>query len=302
MNLNEIRSVLDDERRTDTPQPLPDDFYADVASYLAELRNERVEEAAAADDPWNADSVNRLTHRIGTAEDAVESLCNRRIGKLLNQASLAANGSGADPSGLTSEERAFFETVVTAIENHHEAVLGPVRASSDSGAGAMGDVPPEPADGDLGTGAEPAESETSGGAAAADGSSDPDRPVPPDVSAAGGSATGEDSNAATAGTPDGGSDPETASSDAPADPTNGADVDGATATAADRADRTADDGGGEAADAEEFERVRVRITRDVGEILGVDEREYHLEADDVLTLPAANADPLVDRGAAERIS
>jgi DNA replication factor GINS len=37
----------------------------------------------------------------------------------------------------------------------------------------------------------------------------------------------------------------------------------------------------------------------VGEILGVDERAYDLASEDVVTLPAANAEPLVERDAAE---
>jgi DNA replication factor GINS len=49
------------------------------------------------------------------------------------------------------------------------------------------------------------------------------------------------------------------------------------------------------------DRETVRITRDVGSILGVDEREYDLASDDVVTLPTENAEPLVRRDAAERI-
>jgi DNA replication factor GINS len=49
------------------------------------------------------------------------------------------------------------------------------------------------------------------------------------------------------------------------------------------------------------DRVTVRLTRDVGAIFGVDEREYDLASEDVVTLPATNAEPLVDRGAAERL-
>ena len=46
-------------------------------------------------------------------------------------------------------------------------------------------------------------------------------------------------------------------------------------------------------------RRTVRIVRDVGSILGVDDREYTLESDDVVTLPESNAAPLIDRDAAE---
>jgi DNA replication factor GINS len=48
-------------------------------------------------------------------------------------------------------------------------------------------------------------------------------------------------------------------------------------------------------------RKTVRITDEVGEIFGVDQREYDLSTDDVVTLPADNADPLVERDAAEPI-
>ncbi|GAA0523001.1 DNA replication factor GINS [Halorubrum aquaticum] len=71
-------------------------------------------------------------------------------------------------------------------------------------------------------------------------------------------------------------------------------------------DGTAPSGGIEApttdgTDTPEIDRETVRITRDVGEIFGVDEREYDLASEDVVTLPAANAKPLVERDAAERI-
>ena len=49
------------------------------------------------------------------------------------------------------------------------------------------------------------------------------------------------------------------------------------------------------------DRVTVRLTSDVGSIFGVDEREYDLASEDVVTLPTTNAQPLLDRGAAERL-
>lgn len=52
---------------------------------------------------------------------------------------------------------------------------------------------------------------------------------------------------------------------------------------------------------ESVDRTTVRITEDVGTIMGIDDREYALGADDVVTLPTKNADPLLERGAAERL-
>lgn len=47
------------------------------------------------------------------------------------------------------------------------------------------------------------------------------------------------------------------------------------------------------------ERVTVRVTDDVGTILGVDEREYDLVAGDVVSLPIENAQALLEREVAE---
>jgi DNA replication factor GINS len=60
------------------------------------------------------------------------------------------------------------------------------------------------------------------------------------------------------------------------------------------------EGGGSAAELT-VERATVKITSDVGEIFGVDQRAYDLSPDDVVQLPEANAGPLVDRDAAERL-
>ena len=53
--------------------------------------------------------------------------------------------------------------------------------------------------------------------------------------------------------------------------------------------------------AADTDRVTLRITADVGPILGVDEREYDLRRDDLVTLPTPNAQPLLERDAAEQI-
>jgi hypothetical protein len=45
----------------------------------------------------------------------------------------------------------------------------------------------------------------------------------------------------------------------------------------------------------------VRVTSDVGEVFGVDDRTYELAAADVVHLPQTVAEPLVERGVAERL-
>lgn len=49
------------------------------------------------------------------------------------------------------------------------------------------------------------------------------------------------------------------------------------------------------------ERTTVRITDDVGPIVGVDERNYDLATDDIVTLPNENATPLLEGDVAEKI-
>ncbi len=116
------------------------------------------------------------------------------------------------------------------------------------------------------------------------GESTPPEPSPPDE----GTAREPDSptETATAGTasekPDDGADTVPADSDPAADAAT---------------DTNATQDGSDL----EADRTTVRITRDIGSILGVDEREYDLEAEDVVALPAENAGPLIERDAAEQI-
>ncbi|WP_050032815.1 DNA replication complex subunit Gins51 [Halorubrum halophilum] len=142
--------------------------------------------------------------------------------------------------------------------------------SADALAGAMGGSDEEVADAlDATTdgGSRPAEDPTGGDApTASDGPTEiPPEPAPP-------------------GAPDADSDEEAATTGDEDPPSSG--------------DALATDGesGDDATD-----RATVRITRDVGAIFGVDEREYDLASEDVVTLPAENADPLVQQDAAERL-
>ena len=52
---------------------------------------------------------------------------------------------------------------------------------------------------------------------------------------------------------------------------------------------------------ESIDRTTVRITEPVGTILGTDEREYTLDKEDVVVLPAANAEALLSKNAAVEI-
>ena len=252
MNLDELQSVQSRERQTDTLQQLRESFYDDAGEYIQQLRDDRDEAAERAADPFDSPEVNHLTDDIKTAEQTVEALYERRVGKVVKMASLAAADMPTEEEGMTREERDLFETLVTAIEESRDHVLDAL----------TGDASP----GVVGNGFDDGDS----AADTATGSSD---------------APGVDAADLMAGSGDGGSaSDETPTAIPPDEPPAG--HPGAEEPAADD-------------EATDVDRQTVRITDDVGSILGVDQREYDLSVDDVVTLPSANAEPLVERDAAE---
>ncbi|MFC4246331.1 hypothetical protein ACFOZ7_04900 [Natribaculum luteum] len=292
MNLDELRTVQSKERQKDSLQNLRPSFYQEVGEYIADLEDERNRAAERADDPFASPEVGRLTDEIEAARDVVEAIYERRMGKLVKQASLAAAGMPADDDGLTAEEQDLFSDLVDRIQTNKGRVLDVLEGERPDESDAADDSTDDP----------------TGTDSAATAPADDVPPVPPeeppddrptDPGAATGDAEPSSVSAADVMAGDVPTEPEP-SADAPPSP-----PDPATTRTPD--DESADSDGtetdGEHTDADDpdrsVDRVTVRITRDVGSILGVDDREYTLESDDVVTLPQANATPLVDRDAAE---
>ncbi|WP_129116389.1 DNA replication complex subunit Gins51 [Halegenticoccus tardaugens] len=291
MNLDELRTVQSKERRKDSLQHLRDSFYEDVAAYIEGRKGERERAASKADDPFSSPEVSRLTDEIETAEEVVEAVYERRVGKVVKLASFAAADMPVDDDGMTAEERSLFDDLVSRIERNKTTVLdtlagerAPTNAdgadAEPDGANAAGAEPVEPSD---------AEPDASGEETGAEGG------VLADAMGTG----PEGSAGADAGDDDPGSA-------APEPAPDGTDSSGGLAAHPDDVDPAGGKGttdesavGGETTAA--ADRTTVRITKNVGEIFGVDEREYSLEAEDVVTLPTANAEPLLERDAAERL-
>ncbi|MFP4590462.1 MAG: hypothetical protein ACLFMX_03235 [Halobacteriales archaeon] len=123
MNLDELRSVRDDARETGELQPLRPSFYAEARAFIDELRTERDRAAAACDDPFGDPEVGRLTDRLESATEVLESIYHNRVGKLLRHAATTAATGGTDAPPMTREERALYETLVEAIHATEGAVL-----------------------------------------------------------------------------------------------------------------------------------------------------------------------------------
>ncbi|WP_338739098.1 hypothetical protein [Haloplanus salilacus] len=321
MNVEELRTVQRTERQKDSLQHLRDSFYRDVAEYVAERKAERERVASEVDDPFSSPEVSRLSDEIGTAEEVVESIYERRIGKIVKRATFAAAGMATEDEGLTGEERDLFEDLVARIEDNRRAVLDDLVGDADADeddadtTGPRDSTPAAPAD--------PTEVETTDDptpAAPADPTevetTDDPTPAAPDpddllAEAMGGGGNGSESESGGDGNGD---------ADGPVAPADDGGVPAAASvgTGEDRTDPS-DPGpdpdpepspsgldgpatdGGDAVATPDTDRTMLRITRDVGEIFGVDDREYDLTSEDVVTLPTANAQPLLDRDAAERL-
>ena len=340
MDLDELRSVRRTERQKDSLQHLRDSFYSDVATYIQTRKAERRRAADAADDPFGDPEVGRLTDEIGTAEDVVEAVYERRVGKVVKLASFAAADMNADTSGLTVEEHALFDDLVERIKRNRQSILDTLAGEGgdsdadididteapspvDSGANPPTDESPGAAgvdatDADVEAAADPAPSAPDGSAGAGDDQPTPDvdpaddPPAPDDVLAAAMGGGGASTSGPEAGSESGPDSGQESGLDAGQEPGPDAGQESIPPEAVDDpgqevpvVDGAETDGGSAAVSAgdatPEDDRVTLRITADVGRIYGVDEREYDLESEDVVRLPVTNAGPLVERDAAERL-
>jgi DNA replication factor GINS len=312
MNLDELQSVQARERQSSDLQHLRSSFYREVGEYIHDLTEERARLVEAADDPFSSPEVRKRSDDIETAEGTVEAIYERRVGKVVKKASIAAAGMPVDDDGLTDEEETLFEDLVDRIERNRESVLavldgeGPsVSCSIDGGAPEATSADPDPTS----ETAAPTETPADEGVDAADlmgsGPQDTGAEASSDSEAgeAGASGAPESAPGQRADSPP---EPPTADLDPveepPPDPTDAGSA-GETDDDSRPADRSSEDDGtaGSGETLPGMPRTTVRITDEVGEVVGADDRDYDLGAEDVVTLPEPNADVLVDKDAAERL-
>jgi DNA replication factor GINS len=327
MNLDELQSVQARERQSSDLQHLRSSFYREVGEFIEELNDERARVVESADDPFSEPEVRRLTDDIETAESTVEAIYERRVGKVVKKASIAAAGMPVEEDGLTSEEAALFETLVTRIEQNRETVLSvldgggtTVSCSIDEGSESASAPPtddgPDPAetepsastDGIPAANASPdatddgvAAADLMGGADSDTGEAAPDSDLPT-ASADRSPSAGSEADASPTETAPAESAPDAADDRTAPTPEPPADVGADDPTAAQAGDSRPDtDSTPPTETVPGLPRTTVRITADVGEIVGADDRDYDLGTEDVVTLPEPNADVLVEKNAAERL-
>ncbi len=287
MNLDELRTVQSKERQTDSLQHLRPSFYQEVADYIQARKDERNAAAAEADDPFSSPEVSRLTDEIETAKDVVEAIYERRMGKLVKQASLSAAGMPANDDGLTAEEADLFGDLVARIKSNKGRVLEVLEGGESTSESSSADTEPRP------------EPEPTSKPEPQSPAEDTDRQSQADAT---GVSVADVMGGETADAPPTVANPDP-EPEAPPNPDRAphqppsSDVPPPAAPDTDAPQEdskaTVDSG------PEEVDRVTLQITEDIGSILGVDDREYTLTADDVITLPEQNATPLVERDAAK---
>lgn len=292
MNLEELQAARDRERQTDKLQQLRESFYTDAGEFIQQLQTERDRAAERADDPFDAPEVQQLTDEINTAEQTVEAIYEKRVGKIVKAASFAAADLPAEAEGMTREEQELFDTLVDNIKSNRQHVLNVL----------------------------------DGGAPATEDESTATEPAAPDVSAADLMGSGEQTEPTGAPTDSSQTDPDPAELDSTPEPTAGevsppggdqppeqpqradrdvsprdtARTDPAEADNPPRGEEALRNDGGQPT-TPSVERRTVRITDDIGTFVGSDERDYDLAADDIVTLPESNASLLLERDAAERL-
>jgi DNA replication factor GINS len=117
MDLEDLRAAQADERRSEKLQELSDSFYDDAAEYIKELREER----DACEDPYSEDAQ-RLNDALKSARQVTEAIYERRVGKVVKMASLAANGHTATKDRMTREERDMFSNIVDEIRANQQQI------------------------------------------------------------------------------------------------------------------------------------------------------------------------------------
>ncbi|WP_435193884.1 DNA replication complex subunit Gins51 [Natronomonas sp. EA1] len=314
MNLDELQSVQSRERQATSLQSLRSSFYQDAGEFIEDLRQERDAAAERADDPFSAPEVKQLTDDIETAKKTVQAIYERRVGKVVKMASIAAADMPTDRDGLTREEERLFDTLVAEIKENRTHILDGVIEGEGSALSCS-------VDGEAASAGTPTGESTSDA-----GPSTPS--LDPDPEAAAPDVVNEDADDGAVNAADlmgGGpseqeSEPTAPSADVHTRDESAREPEPEATTPVDEevdifakaeAARAGESSTGttepddtpttEQEDSPSVERTMVRITRDVGEIFGADERSYELSSEDVVTLPDSNAQALVQREAAEKL-
>jgi len=264
MDLTRIETAVRKERQKSELNPLDESFYTEVSHFLDVLYSERKRAAEQAEDPFSSSKVKQITDEIETVEETVESLYERRSGKIVKAASFASAGMAKELDGATNEEKELFNNLVEELNDGRERVLNTINESAQESEQDTENTVATPGDG----GGDSVNNSVPGrnGTLSESHENESKKTLDASVVMGGRTSDGTDTTSNVAGSSN--EEPESISAEG---------------------DRSVPD---------DIERTTVRVTKEVGEILGTDNREYYLYEEDVVTLPKQNANILVEKGAA----
>lgn len=121
MNLEDLRLIQANERRSQRLQALEPDFYKRAMAYINELDDSK----RRADDA----KVAMIDNELQSARRVIDDIFKRRLGKIVKMASTRAFGLDIYPEGATQEERKIFERLVSLIQEGKSEILGSVLQS-----------------------------------------------------------------------------------------------------------------------------------------------------------------------------
>lgn len=107
MNLDDLKIIRNDERRSRKLAPIKDTFYTDLKEYLGSLMGSK--------DPQKIDEYEN-------ALQVAEAIYDKRVAKIMKLAALAAKGH-KEGAPLTDEEMRLFEVIFDAFTRYKDDML-----------------------------------------------------------------------------------------------------------------------------------------------------------------------------------
>ncbi len=121
MNLEDLRLIQANERRSQGLQALEPDFYKRAIAYINELDDSKRQ----ADDA----RVSMIEDELQSSRRVIDDIFKRRLGKIVKMASTRAFGLDIDPEGATQGEQKIFEQLVSSIQEGKSEILGSILQS-----------------------------------------------------------------------------------------------------------------------------------------------------------------------------
>ena len=118
MNLEDLRLIQVNERRSEGLQELERDFYGQVRVYINALEEDKhkVETPQAM----------KIDDEMRSVRSVIEGILERRMGKIVKMASSRAGGLQISPKGATPEELDLFEQLTDLISRSRAIIIDPI--------------------------------------------------------------------------------------------------------------------------------------------------------------------------------